>query len=104
MVPKDAAVSNACQRALNRGEVVKEIWQIVLALTFPIVCLFLVLWLARLEETLTRDVRRSERKPEPPPILRVPAKSKAPAQSQTQAQASDVSRSALASLGGSTNR
>ncbi|HSV39422.1 MAG TPA: hypothetical protein VLI04_11745 [Nocardioidaceae bacterium] len=74
----------------------KEVWQIVLALLFPVVCLFLVLWLAKLEDTLGRDVRRSERKPEPPPILRMPARVKA--------QASEVSRSTLVSLGGRTNR
>ena len=73
----------------------KEVGQVVLALMFPVVCLFLVLWLARLEETLTRDVRRSARKPEPPPILRVPVRAR---------QASEVSRSAALSLGGSTNR
>ena len=76
----------------------EEVSQIVLALMFPLVCLFLLLWLARLEETLTRDVRKSERKREPAPILQVPARVKPPA------QASVVSRSGLVSLGGRTNR
>jgi hypothetical protein len=77
----------------------KEVGQVVLALVFPVVCLFLLLWLARLEDTLSRDVRRTERKPEPPPILRIPVRSR-----PVQPQASEVSRSAALSLGGSTNR
>lgn len=80
----------------------QEAWQIVFALCFPIVCLFLVLWLGHMEDTLHRDVRRSERKPEPPPILQVPDRSRATV--VVPAQASEVSRSAALSLGGSTNR
>ncbi|HET7735942.1 MAG TPA: hypothetical protein VFK52_08220 [Nocardioidaceae bacterium] len=82
----------------------KEVGQVVLALAFPVVCLFLVLWLARLEETLSRDVRRSERKPEPPPILRIPVRPRPTQLQPAQPQASEVSRSAALSLGGSTNR
>lgn len=78
----------------------REVLQIVLALMFPLLCLGMVLWLARLEETLTRDVRRSERRPDPAPILRVPARVK----SELRPQTSEVSRSAAVSLGGSTNR
>jgi len=54
---------------------------------------------ARLEETLVRDVRRSERKPDPAPILRVPARPAA-----VVAQTSEGARPATASFGGSTNR
>lgn len=79
----------------------KEVVQVVLALAFPVVCLFLVLWLARLEETLGRDVRRTERRPEPAPILRIPVRTRPQAVGP---QASDGSRSAALSLGGSTNR
>jgi hypothetical protein len=71
----------------------REVWQIAVALAFPLVCLALMLWLDRLEETLDRDVRRSARTPDPAPIGRMPA-----------AQASDVSRSAAVSLGGRTKR
>jgi len=76
----------------------KEVWPIMLALSFPVVCLLMVLWLGRMEDNLVRDVRRARRQPEPPPILRIP--SRAPVATQT----SEVSRSAAASLGGSTNR
>ena len=79
----------------------KEVGQVVLALAFPVVCLFLLLWLARLEETLTRDVRRTERKPDPAPILRIPVRARPQV---VGAQTSEVSRSAALSLGGSTNR
>lgn len=89
----------------------KEVGQVVLALAFPIVCLFLLLWLARLEETLTRDVRRTERKPDPAPILRIPVRARPEAvgaravgAQAVGAQASEVSRSGTLSLGGSTNR
>jgi hypothetical protein len=88
-------------RVYDDGEgAVKELWPIGFALAFPVVCLLMILWLGRMEETLTRDVRRSERKPEPAPILRVPDRERpivAPP------QASEVSRSAALSLGGSTN-
>jgi hypothetical protein len=77
-----------------------DVWQIVLALAFPIACLLMVLWLARLEDNLVRDVRRAERKPDPAPILRVPAR----AVVTLPVQASEGSRSAAVSLGGNTNR
>lgn len=80
----------------------QEVGQVVLALCFPIVCLFLVLWLGYMEDTLQRDVRRSVREPHPPPILRVRDRSRTTV--VVPAQASEVSRSAALSLGGSTNR
>ncbi len=75
-----------------------DVWQLGFALAFPVLCLLLVLWLGRLEDTLTRDVRRAQRQPEPAPILRIPV------QVAPEPQASVVSRSAALSLGGSTNR
>ncbi len=42
------------------------------ALLFPVAGLFFLLWLARIEETLPRDVRTTQRRPAPPPILAVP--------------------------------
>ena len=81
----------------------KEVGQVMVALAFPVLCLFLVLWLARLEETLSRDVSRTERKREPAPILRIPVRAPV-VQTVVTPQASDVSRSGALSLGGSTNR
>ena len=78
-----------------------EIWQIGFALAFPIICLAMVLWLGRMEDTLHRDVHRSERRHEPPPILKMRVRG---APTVVRAQASEVSRSAALSLGGSTNR
>jgi len=49
------------------------------AVMVPFSCLALLLWLAKLEETLPNDVRRSRRLPEPesvravPDLVRVPA-------------------------------
>jgi hypothetical protein len=43
------------------------------AMLFPLAALGLLLWLARLEDTLDRDVNAAQRKPAPAPILRVPA-------------------------------
>jgi hypothetical protein len=79
----------------------RELGSIGFALAFPVLCLLMVLWLGRMEDTLMRDVRRSGRKPEPAPILRVPMR---PPPAAVVAQASEVSRSAALSLGGSTNR
>ena len=44
------------------------------ALLFPVVGLLFLLWLAYLEETLPRDVRRAQRRPAPAPILAVPVR------------------------------
>lgn len=75
-----------------------QVWQIGFAMAFPVLCLLMVLWLGHMEETLTRDVRRSAREPEPAPILSVPQRI------PLQPQAPTVSRSEPVSLGGSTKR
>ena len=45
---------------------------LVAALLSPLLGLGLLLWLAHLEDTLPRDVRRASRKPAPEPILAIP--------------------------------
>lgn len=40
--------------------------------TFPIVCLSFLLWMAHLEDTLPAAVRRAGRQPDPAPIREVP--------------------------------
>ena len=42
------------------------------ALAMPLGAFGFLLWLAHLEETLPADVRRAQRRPEPPPILAIP--------------------------------
>jgi len=44
------------------------------ALLSPLLALGLLLWLARLEDTLPRDVRRAAQRPDPPPILAMPVR------------------------------
>jgi hypothetical protein len=44
------------------------------ALAFGPACLAFLLWLGHLEETLPQDVRRAQRRPEPPPILAIPVR------------------------------
>ncbi len=44
------------------------------ALLFPVAGLFFLLWLARIEDTLPRDVRSAQRRPAPAPILAVPVR------------------------------
>jgi hypothetical protein len=45
---------------------------VALASLVPLFCLGLLLWLARLEETLDRDVKATARRPEPAPVRAVP--------------------------------
>lgn len=45
---------------------------------FPVGCLGLLLWLAHLEDTLPQGVRRSARRPSPPPILAIPVQRAGP--------------------------
>ena len=45
------------------------------ALLSPLLGLGLLLWLAHLEDTLPRDVRRASTKPAPAPILAIPVRS-----------------------------
>ena len=44
------------------------------ALLSPLLALGLLLWLAHLEDTLPRDVRRASREPAPEPILAIPVR------------------------------
>jgi hypothetical protein len=44
------------------------------ALLFPPMCLVFLLWMSHLEDTLTRDVHRARRRPEPAPILAIPVR------------------------------
>jgi hypothetical protein len=44
------------------------------ALLFPPTCLVFLLWMSHLEDTLTRDVHRARRRPEPAPILAIPVR------------------------------
>jgi hypothetical protein len=44
------------------------------AVLFPLTCLLFLLWMSHLEDTLTRDVHRARRRPEPPPILAIPVR------------------------------
>jgi hypothetical protein len=44
------------------------------ALLSPLLALGLLLWLAHLEDTLPRDVRRASRQPTPEPILAIPVR------------------------------
>jgi len=47
---------------------------LVAALLSPLLGLGLLLWLAHLEDTLPRDVRRASTKPAPEPILAIPVR------------------------------
>ena len=47
------------------------------ALLSPLLGLGLLLWLAHLEDTLPRDVRRASTKPAPAPILAIPVRAPA---------------------------
>lgn len=44
--------------------------------TFPLLCLGFLLWMARLEDSLPAAVRKAERQPDPAPILAVPVLSR----------------------------
>jgi hypothetical protein len=48
------------------------------AMLFPMAGLGFLMWLSHLEDTLTRDVQRARRRPEPPPILAIPVRAVAP--------------------------
>ena len=50
---------------------------LVAALLSPLLALGLLLWLAHLEDTLPRDVRRASRQPAPEPILAIPVRTPA---------------------------
>ncbi len=46
---------------------------LVAATVFPAVCLGFVLWMGRMEDTIPASVARSLRRPDPEPVLRIPA-------------------------------
>ena len=97
----------------------RAILQLAFAGTFPLVCLAMLLWLSYLEDTLPQSVRRTVRKPDPPPVLAIPTQRRPVAAIPTQRRpvhdelpevqpepvyTPEVSRSEGLSLGGSTNR
>ena len=45
---------------------------LAMVVTFPLLCLGFLLWMARLEDSLPAAVRKAERQPDPAPILAVP--------------------------------
>ena len=55
-----------------------EVAMLLGAMLFPVLGLGLILWLTHLEETIPRDVRKAQREPPPPPILRVPVRAEPP--------------------------
>ena len=44
---------------------------LAMVVTFPLLCLGFLLWMARLEDSLPAAVRKAERQPDPAPILAV---------------------------------
>jgi hypothetical protein len=51
---------------------------LALAALFPFALLAMMLWLARLEDNLPADIRRTRRTPDPEPILRIPVREPLP--------------------------
>ena len=45
---------------------------LAMVVTFPVLGLGFVLWMARIEDSLPAAVRKAERQPDPPPILAIP--------------------------------
>lgn len=80
-----------------------SVWLLPLTILFPLGLLGALFGLAYLEDTLARDVLRARRQPDPPPILAVPDRSAVTLPVQ-RSHASEVSRAAEVSVGGSTNR
>ena len=85
---------------------------LLVSATFPVAGLGFLLWMARFEDRLPDAVRRSARRPDPPPILTIPVQRSAEASRRRNPglsadQGLEGSRSvALPALsaGGSTNR
>jgi hypothetical protein len=71
---------------------VQLVTMLATVVTFPLLCLGFLLWMARLEDSLPAAVRKAERQPDPAPILAVPVLSREvePATPDTQAGAGDV--------------
>jgi hypothetical protein len=51
---------------------VQLVTMLATVVTFPLLCLGFLLWMARLEDSLPAAVRKAERQPDPAPILAVP--------------------------------
>ncbi|HEY7717946.1 MAG TPA: hypothetical protein VH915_04250 [Pedococcus sp.] len=51
---------------------------LALVVTFPVLCLVFLLWMAWLEDSLPDAVRKAERRPDPPPVLAVAVTPRAP--------------------------
>jgi hypothetical protein len=51
---------------------VQLVTMFAMVVTFPLLCLGFLLWMARLEDSLPAAVRKAERQPDPAPILAVP--------------------------------
>jgi hypothetical protein len=72
------------------------------AAVFPVAGLGFVLWMGRLEDALPAAVARAVRSPDPPPVLRVPARrptrpvAAIPAQRTGDASPSGVARTVVA--------
>jgi hypothetical protein len=47
---------------------------LALVVTYPVLCLGFVLWMARFEDSLPDAVRKAVRTPDPPPILAIPVR------------------------------
>jgi hypothetical protein len=47
---------------------------LLVAAAFPVGCLFFLLWMARLEDSIPTGVRRASRTPEPAPVLAIPVR------------------------------
>ena len=45
---------------------------LAVVVTYPVLCLGFVLWMARFEDSLPDAVRKAVRTPDPPPILAIP--------------------------------
>ena len=47
---------------------------LLVATAFPVGCLFFVLWMGRIEDSLPGAVRQAARKPDPEPVLAIPVR------------------------------
>jgi hypothetical protein len=57
---------------------VQLVTMLALVVTFPVLCLVFLLWMAWLEDSLPDAVRKAERRPDPPPVLAVAVTPRAP--------------------------
>ena len=47
---------------------------LLVTMAFPVGCLFFVLWMGRIEDSLPEAVRQAARKPDPEPVLAIPVR------------------------------